>query len=186
MSGEDSLLLSLVEAAGLERNRTAPSLQDEVALLFGQLRTPLLRYLSTLGLPAQEAEEVAQETFLALFRHLRDGKPRTNLKAWVFRTGHLMGLKARGRLYRNVAFDREENGHCDPSPSPEDRAASSQRQRRLRAVVNALPPQDRACIHLRAEGLKYREIAGILGISLGSVAQSMERALKKLQRAEEG
>lgn len=186
MSGEETFLLSLLEAAGLDRNRPAPSLQDEVALLFGQLRTPMLRYLSTLGLPAQEAEEVTQETFLALFRHLRDKKPRTNLKAWVFRTGHLMGLKARGRLYRNVALDREENGHFDPSPSPEDRAAFSQKQRRLMAVVNALSPQDRACVHLRVEGFKYREIAGILGISLGSVAQSMERALKKLQRAEEG
>jgi RNA polymerase sigma-70 factor (ECF subfamily) len=185
MQGADTVLISLLEAARLERTTAAASLEDEVTLLFGQLRTPLLRYLFTLGLPAQDAEEVAQEVFLALFRHLQDGKPRTNLKAWVFRAGHNLGLRARNRIQRSVTLDEESEIQCDPAPNPEDRAAQSQRQRRLMSVLRAMQPQDRACIHLRAEGLKYRDIAGVLGISLGSVAQAMERAVQKLRRMEE-
>lgn len=185
MASGETYWVSLLEAAGIERTKAAVSLEDEVAQLFALLRTPLLRYLFTIGLPGPEAEEVAQEVFLALFRHLREGKPRTNLKAWVFRTGHNLGLRARSRLQRSITLADEGESHCDPSPNPEDQAAQSQRQRRLLAVVRALPAQDRACLHLRAAGLKYREIAGILGISLGSVAQTMERALGKLQRVEE-
>jgi RNA polymerase sigma-70 factor (ECF subfamily) len=63
--------------------------------------------------------------------------------------------------------------------------AASQRQRRLLAVVRALPEQDQCCLSLRAEGLRYREIADVLGISLGSVAASLEKSLSRLARAEQ-
>jgi RNA polymerase sigma-70 factor (ECF subfamily) len=58
-------------------------------------------------------------------------------------------------------------------------------EERIQAVIRALPEQDRRCLFLRAEGLRYREIAEALGISLGSVANSLERAIGKLSRARE-
>ena len=64
------------------------------------------------------------------------------------------------------------------------RSAAKQRQSRLRSVVAALSEQDRCCLHLRAEGLRYREIAEVLGISLGSVAASLGRSLERLMRAD--
>jgi len=45
-----------------------------------------------------------------------------------------------------------------------------------------LPEEDRRCLVLRAEGLRYREIASVLEISLGSVALSLERSLTRLAR----
>jgi RNA polymerase sigma-70 factor (ECF subfamily) len=53
------------------------------------------------------------------------------------------------------------------------------------AVARALPEQDQCCLTLRAEGLRYREIARVLGISVGSVANSLARALGRLSRADE-
>jgi RNA polymerase sigma-70 factor (ECF subfamily) len=58
------------------------------------------------------------------------------------------------------------------------------RRERLLAVVEALPEVDRRCIYLRAEGLRYREIVEVLGISLGAVALSLERSLARLRRAD--
>jgi len=60
----------------------------------------------------------------------------------------------------------------------------SQRQNRLVAVLRALPEQDQRCLRLRAEGLRYREIADVLGISLGSVAASLSLSLERLGRAD--
>jgi RNA polymerase sigma-70 factor (ECF subfamily) len=182
--GNPVLILSLLDTTGLERAAVSP-LEDEVARLFAQLRAPLLRYLLALGLAPHDGEEVAQEVFLALFQHLRRGKPRTNLRAWVFRVGHNQALKLRARLQRSVELSGGGEAQQDPAPNPEQQRASAQRQQRLLSAVKAMPPQDRACIHLRAEGLRYREIAGVLGISLGAVAQSLERALARLQRMEE-
>jgi RNA polymerase sigma-70 factor (ECF subfamily) len=73
----------------------------------------------------------------------------------------------------------------DPSPNPEDQMANAQQRARLLAVLNALPEQDRACLHLRAEGLRYREIADVLGISLGAVSASLTRSMARMARADE-
>jgi RNA polymerase sigma-70 factor (ECF subfamily) len=55
----------------------------------------------------------------------------------------------------------------------------------LLAVLRALPEQDQYCLYLRAEGLRYREISEVLGISLGTVSNSLGRSLGRLGRADE-
>lgn len=162
-------------------------LEEEVGRLFEQLRNPLLRYLLSLGLKTQDGEEVIQEVFLALFKHLKNGRPRDNLRGWIFRVGHHQAMKARRRGGRQAAYAELGWVEANPDPDldPEQQALRSQKQRRLAAVVGALPKQDRACLALRAEGMRYREIAEILGVSLGAVALSLGRSLSKLSRVEE-
>src|ERR1700744_3949871 len=67
--------------------------EREVLRLFEEFRDPLLRYGLSLGLAAHDAEEVVQETFLALFRHLQQGRSRENLRGWLFRVTHNLALK---------------------------------------------------------------------------------------------
>jgi RNA polymerase sigma-70 factor (ECF subfamily) len=62
--------------------------------------------------------------------------------------------------------------------------SAAQRCKRLRAVVAALPEKDQHCLRLRAEGLRYREIATVLGMSLGAVSISLTRSLARLARAD--
>jgi RNA polymerase sigma-70 factor (ECF subfamily) len=54
----------------------------------------------------------------------------------------------------------------------------------LLAVVDALPDDDQSCLRLRAEGLRYREIAAVLNMSLGAVSISLTRSLARLMRAD--
>ncbi len=175
---------SAVPFAAASRNDGPTLLEAEVTQFFDQLRLPLFRYLSSFGLAAQDCEEVVQEVFLALFLHLRNNKPRTNLQAWIFRVAHNLGLKRfqANRKAPNAGID--DFGTPDTALNPEQQAASSQRHRKLLAVVRALPEQDRRCLYLRAEGLRYREIVDVLGMSLGAVAQSLDRSLSKLGEVE--
>jgi RNA polymerase sigma-70 factor (ECF subfamily) len=162
------------------------ALEKDVVLLFDLWRAPLLGYISTLRLAIEDGEEVVQEVFLALFQHLRSGRSRENLRGWVFRVGHNLALKRRAALQR--PFLQQPDGALDEvrdaAPNPEQMLAMKQRQARLLAVVSALPDQDRCCLHLRAEGFRYREIAEVLGISLGSVALSLGRSLERLRHAD--
>jgi RNA polymerase sigma-70 factor, ECF subfamily len=168
---------------------TRPSrLEDEVVALFDRLRAPVLRYLLSFGIAVADAEEIVQEVFLALFQHLRQKKSRANLQGWVFRVAHNSALKHRMRARRQAERfsyvpDLPAKAE-DLNPGPEQSLVASQRQQRLLAVVRALPEQDQCCLSLRAEGLRYREIAEALGISLGSVAASLEKSLSRLTRAE--
>jgi RNA polymerase sigma-70 factor (ECF subfamily) len=163
----------------------------EVVELFEELRDRLLRYLLALGLSAHDGEEVIQESFLLLFRHLQGGKSRQNLRGWVFRVARNLALKQRYAnqiwLRRTVDFsEAPPEQKVDRNPNPEEELRRRQRQKRLLAVVRALPEQDQSCLSMRAEGLRYREIAAALGISLGSVAASLARSLERLGRADGG
>ena len=184
---ESSARLSLRTAVRATPSCSPSPLEEEVTRLFDELRVPVLRYLMTLGLSPPDGDEIVQEVFLALFQHLRLGKSRRNLPGWVFRVAHNLALKQRyaSRGCEAVlAAAGGAAGHADPDPTPEEQAACRQRHARLLAVVRALPEQDRCCLHLRAEGLRYREIAKVLGISLGAVSLSLQRSLARLSRVD--
>jgi RNA polymerase sigma-70 factor, ECF subfamily len=173
-------VLRAVSAVELARRN---HLAELIVSSFDQLRVPLLRYLSSFGLRLQDREEVLQEVFLSLFQHLDRGKSRANLRAWLFRVSHNLALKKRARSGGTCEARAEAELAIDPAPNPEDQAMNQQTQERLLAVVNALPEQDRRCLFLRAEGLRYREIAEILNISLGSVSISLARSLARIARS---
>lgn len=171
--------------------RSAPEgpsvLENEVVALFDEYRSPLFRYLLSFGIGAADGEEIIQETFLSLFQHLRDGKSRANLRGWLFRVAHNMALKRRYRNQRGPEAPGPagtgEVSAVDPAPTPEDQVLTGESQRRLKAVVEVLPETDRKCLFLRAEGLRYREIAETLDISLGAVSLSLSRSLARISRA---
>lgn len=177
-------------SAGAGSSARPSRVESEVIHLFEQFRNPLLRYVLSLGLSFHDGEEIIQEVFLALFRHLQLGKSRSNLRGWVFRVAHNLALKQRAANRRAQAtLDSDEalvERQPDGAPNPEQQAVDSQRLRRMQAVLCALPEQDRCCLYLRAEGLRYREIAAALGISLGAVSITLTRSLARLGRADRG
>jgi RNA polymerase sigma-70 factor (ECF subfamily) len=166
----EAVLGELLESSAPE----AVTLELEVTALFDTYRSPLLRFALSLGLPAADGEEVIQEVFLALFQHLRAGKARDNLRAWLFQVCHNRALKLRHRKPAPVLT-------LEAAPTPEEQAIARQTKERVAAAIRALPEQERACLALRAEGLRYREIAAVLGISLGGVAMALTRAVERVR-----
>jgi RNA polymerase sigma-70 factor (ECF subfamily) len=173
---------------GTEAASTVP-VGQEVLVLFDRCAPSLLRYVASLGLGADECEDIVQDTFLALFRHLRLGRPRNNLKAWLFQVAHNRAVKHRARARRHQALAFWDGTtvveQIDPAPDPEAQLAARQRRHRLASVVRSLPERDQRCLALRAEGLRYRDIAAVLGVSLGAVAKSLTRAMARLARADD-
>jgi RNA polymerase sigma-70 factor (ECF subfamily) len=168
-----------IDAAGSD------AIEAEVLAWFDACRDPLLRYVCGFGLSLTEGEDVVQEVFLALFTHLRGRGARTNLRGWLFRVAHNQALKRRARQRRDLHRQSPaEAGEwvMDPGQDPEAQLVRKQERVRAAAVLNALSEIDRRCICLRGSGLRYREIAGVLGLSLGGVAKSLTRSIARLQR----
>jgi RNA polymerase sigma-70 factor (ECF subfamily) len=99
-----------------------------------------------------------------------------------------LALKRRTRIqsrYRQgEGYDCSTKEYRDPSPGAEEQLLFSERQEKLLAAVRALPERDQWCLRLRAEGLRYREISEVLGVSLGSVSNSLARSLARLERTD--
>lgn len=180
----------LGRAADAAPDAACSVIENQVVALFDEYRGRLLRYVLSIGLTAAHGEEIVQDVFLALFRHLRLGRPKDNLRGWMFRVAHNLALKT--RMSEQKKPDRGEfdeiaaAAQVDPSPNPEQQVASMQRQKALMATVRALPERDQYCLSLRAEGLRYREIAEVLEMSLAAVANSLSRSLGRLERADRG
>ena len=180
---------STIEAGMLSaksHSQDAAELERVVVHLFDRTQARLSSYVIAFGLPVHDAEDIVQETFLSLFDHLERGRPRWNLNGWLFRVAHNLALKRRvanRKFERNLVDHDTLTHHPCGRPNAEQQVLFSQTQKRLRAVFEALSEQDQRCLYLRAEGLKYREIADVLGISLGGVSLSLSRSFARLTRA---
>lgn len=159
-----------------------------VAELFATLRVPVYRYLIAAFDNAKDAEDVTQETFLQLFRMLRRGERVDHPRAWLFRVAHNLAVNqaVRGRFSTALGEDAWLAlcaVQADPSPDPEQHTLARERLRLLERGMRQLSRQQRQCALLRIEGLRYREIADVLGVTTSSVAETLRRALRKLTRS---
>ena len=153
----------------------------EATTLFQELRKPLLRYLAGLGLSPEEAQDVVQDSFLSLHKHLSSGGSQANIRSWLFRVAHNRARNSqtsyaqRMRESLDPVFDT-----ASTAASPEQAVLAKEKLQRLESAVRSLAEPERQCLMLRAEGLRYREIGEVLAISTSTVADTVERAIKKL------
>ncbi|MFN7924105.1 MAG: sigma-70 family RNA polymerase sigma factor [Bryobacteraceae bacterium] len=160
------------------------TLQDQVAQWFEEARDDVYRYLMTLGLHPPQAQEATQEVFLRLYTALRKGDEIQNWRGWVFRVAHNHGLKVRARESSQMTFDPEfEARLADPAVSPERDLLERERMRRVHGAIQGLSEQQRRCLFLRMEGLRYPEIGELLGISASTVGEFLRRAMVRLRKA---
>ena len=167
----------------LRQERTGTSLRDEVARLFEESRDDVYRYLLTLGLYPPRAQEAVQEVFLRLYATLRKGEKIQNPRAWVFRVAHNLGLKIRARQQAEEPFDAEvRSRYISLKSTPESELLDRERMLRVHDAIEGLSEQQKRCLFLRMEGLRYPEIGSTLGISASAVGEFLRRAMVRLKK----
>ncbi len=151
--------------------------------MFHELRQDVYRYLLTLGLHPPQAQEATQEVFLRLYVTLRKNVDVQNPRAWIFRVAHNYGLKVRAQQQSLRAFDPElETRLVASEDSAETKLIDKERRLRFHRAVENLSEQQKRCLFLRLEGLRYTEIGATLGISASAVGEFMRRAIARLRR----
>jgi RNA polymerase sigma-70 factor (ECF subfamily) len=159
--------------------------REKIVDFYDELRPSLYGYLISRRLMPQEADDVVQETFLRLFRFVQSGGKVENMRSWIFRVAHNLASNLQKRERRLVCDESEggESVRIDKSDSaldPEELCLRKEQSRLLAIAISQLPERQQECLHLRAEGLRYREIAEVLGGSVSGVADSLRRAVVHL------
>jgi len=137
------------------------------------------------GADAASAEEIVQETFLAVWRKAALYAPeRGSANAWVYAIARNVRID---RLRREPAWqeltDEPDNRAADDTPA-DDAMAAGQIQMRVRAVLNQLPPEQAAVVRLAfIDGLSHAQIAEATGAPLGTVKTRMNLAYQKMRAA---
>jgi RNA polymerase sigma-70 factor (ECF subfamily) len=158
--------------------------------LYGYLR----RYLGDDSL----AEDVFQNTFLQIFQKIdqyEDGRP---VRPWLYTIATHQAIDALRRAGRRPVVSLDEARKADPNgethslrelveartSDPFEHLEREERRERVRAGVAALPDHLRSTLLLAYyQGMKYREIAEVLDIPVGTVKSRLHAAIAKLQEA---
>jgi RNA polymerase sigma-70 factor (ECF subfamily) len=168
--------------------RAAAQSRDEATFdaLFLTHYQPIFRLLYRIAGTREEAEDLAQETFLRLHRspELWKGlqlEPRGhNVRAWLYRVATNLAYNALRSQQRRTRREDVVIGQTlsagRSEPDPVEAVEREDERAAVRRTLAALPERQAQLLLMRHSGLSYRELAEALGIAPGSVGTSLVRA----------
>jgi RNA polymerase sigma-70 factor, ECF subfamily len=188
-------VIIVMSSAGLTlRTCALPIMQGKLAEQIEQLYDDhypsCYRFLVFTGSSPDKAVELLQESFLRLHQTLKSGSRLENPRSWLIRVLQRLRVDEFRRSARISSFEDLPveiwQSAAAASGNPETDLLDQERFARLRAAVAELTETQYQYLALRAEGMKFREIADLHGVTVGSVFDACSRALKKLGRLTNG
>ena len=139
-----------------------------------------------------EAEDVAQEVFISVFKSIDDFRNESKFSTWLYRIAVNAALvQVRKRRHREVPWPEHTHGDqpepietADEAPNPERQAVSADIRREIEAELARMTPIERAAFVLRhQEGRSLEEISAALSLNISAAKQAIFRAVRKLRAA---
>ena len=154
---------------------------------------PLFNYIARMVGNRADAEDLFQETFVRVYKHLDRFQTSGRFRPWVYAIATNLckdRFKYRSR-HKTVSLDDDRRGEGSPSSmldrvaaseaSPSDRARESEMAGLLESAISRLSPRHRPVFLMaRYEDMSYDEISRTLGIPVGTVKSRMNKAVKFL------
>ena len=177
------------ESAALRAERAGRFQRDVAPLL-----EPLYRRAMSMCRNHSDAEDLVQDAMVKAYGSFHTFAPGTNLKAWLYRIMTNTYINSYRRKQRQPVqyslegiTDQEVAAHLQRTSagrvSAEDEAFAVLPDADIKAAMQALPQQLRAVVYYAdVEGMRYREIAQIMGTPQGTVMSRLSRGRQHLRR----
>jgi RNA polymerase sigma-70 factor, ECF subfamily len=168
------------------RNGDAAALESLLHLVQPQL----YRFSMKMCRHTEDAEDVLQDTMLTLARSFKDFRGASSLSTWLYTITRSFCIKKRRKsVYapnHQESLDHLESidrsALASNAPSPHEQAESAEVWQQVQASINKLEPAHREILVLRdVEGLKAKEVAEVVGISVAAVKSRLHRARADLR-----
>jgi RNA polymerase sigma-70 factor (ECF subfamily) len=163
---------------------------EDFKVLIDKYKNPIFLFALRMTGNKGDAEDVAQETFVKLWRTLERYREGANFKAWIFAIARNTAIDKLRKKKSNVFsdFDMEDGKNwitetfSDPDSIPEELIARAEQNNLLEKALAELPKPDQEILHLHyKEGFTFQNIGEILHKPLDTVKSRHHRALKKLR-----
>jgi RNA polymerase sigma-70 factor (ECF subfamily) len=138
------------------------------------------RFAYRILMDTAEAEDVAQETFLKLWRYREKWRPEAKLRTWLFRVARNLCID---RFRRKEVVTEQVPEQVDPRGGPSADLQRSQSAGLVNNAVAQLPERQRAAISLvYHQYLSNIEAAGVLGVSVDALESLLSRGRRGLKK----
>jgi len=164
--------------------QTARGDEDAFRLLVARWEQPVVAFLVYMLGSIDEAQDLAQDTFLKVYDQAARYEPGGRFRSWLMR---IAGNKARSTLRRRkvlrwVNFDLTSHDQAAPGDDPAQSLERQETSRRVRAAVARLPERQRQAVVLkRFQDFSYKEIAEVLDTTVPAVESLLQRAAEALR-----
>ena len=167
---------AMIVAIATSADRTAFS------VLFTHFAPRVKSYLLRLGATAEAAEELAQETLMIVWRRAVSYDPeKAAASTWIFTIARNLRIDRLRRERRPLPVD-DPSTEPDPVAAPDALALAAEQKNRIAAALAQLPPDQAEVIRLAFYSDKpHAEIAGELGLPLGTVKSRVRLAMARLR-----
>jgi RNA polymerase sigma-70 factor (ECF subfamily) len=158
---------------------------SKLAILFERHHRALYRYFISMTRDPQTSEDLVQDVFFRILRYRATYDPRLSFTAWMYQIAKNANVD-RIRQKRGVEIEIDELtvGNREPvssGPDPEISAVRAQDLKLVRQAMELLPQEKREIlVFCRFQGMKYEEIAEVLGCGVGTVKVRVYRAMRAL------
>jgi len=177
---QDGAWESFIEAVATRADRPA------FEALFDHFAPRVKAYLRRSGMSDAQADELAQETLLKVWRKASQFERSSGgASTWIYTIARNLRIDAARRERRGGAYETQDidaEFRVDESPNPEARAATGQTETRVRAAIAALSLEQRRVLELSFyQDLAHGEIAKSLCLPLGTVKSRLRLAMGRLR-----
>jgi RNA polymerase sigma-70 factor, ECF subfamily len=187
MAAGDSSPLSIIRAIGGDALSKTDRLNQRVTALYETHRDSVYRFLVAQGVSPEAAQDVTQDVFVKLFIALRDGVEVVSEQGWLYGVAAKSAVdhwrRERTPVWVELEMNPTSETFTSQDPNPETMAARTEGFRRVADALIQLPKEQRMCVQLRSEGLRYQEIARILGVAVSTASVWLSTAVERLRRA---
>jgi len=161
--------------------------ENAFRILFDRYYKKLLDYAATFTNDLQEAEDIVQQTFITLWTNRKKINTTKSIKSYLYKITYNSYIDTyRKQKHRDNFFDEiKERALSDRINDDDDLV--EQRILKLKTVIDSLPDRCKEILQMnKFDGLKYKEIALQLNISVKTVEAHMNTAFKKIRKAFKG
>jgi RNA polymerase sigma-70 factor (ECF subfamily) len=178
--------------------RSGEDREEVFRRIYERYRRPVHAYFARRGGSVEECRDLAQETFLRVFRGIDSFRAESRFETWVYEIAQnvwrndVRDRLAKKRAFKTVALEDDvdaaaagQEGLPGAHRGEHEELAgllSAERVALLRAALAELPPQMRRCVELRLDqDLKFREIAVLMKVSIDTVKSQIAQAKTRLR-----
>lgn len=200
---DDAVIIALVDSTGgdpvesIREIKQGLNVEDNFHWLFERHYAQILRFFRRKGFDPEDCSDLTQETFVSVYRGLKDLRQEEQFESWLFAIAHnvwcdmIESRNAQKRSATVLSLEAEgETGDqrplvariADRGADPLTVALEKEKLEKLREALQHLPQQMRRCAQLRVvHDLSYLEIAVLMGISVNTVKAHLHQAQKALR-----